>query len=231
MSMQHPDNKNKIFAKPDWQAIDTVLLDLDGTLLDRHFDDYFWDQYLPEHYSLRHDISIAKAKAELSERYRSVQHTLKWADIDFWTRELGMDIGELKMRVNHLIRVHPYVLEFLETCASRGKGLYLITNAHAETLEIKLSKTALGAWFDRIVCASEMGFAKEENEFWVRLCDGLELDPARCLLVDDTAQVLNTAAAFGIGHLIFVARPSSRQPASYSDTFPSIDFFKEILPS
>ncbi|MEC8348362.1 MAG: haloacid dehalogenase, partial [Pseudomonadota bacterium] len=28
----------------DWQNIDTVLLDVDGTLLDLHYDNFVWDQ-------------------------------------------------------------------------------------------------------------------------------------------------------------------------------------------
>ncbi|KEP73664.1 nucleotidase, partial [Microbacterium sp. SUBG005] len=31
----------------DWQAVDTVLLDMDGTLLDLAFDNYFWQKLVP----------------------------------------------------------------------------------------------------------------------------------------------------------------------------------------
>lgn len=31
-----------------WQEIDTVLLDMDGTLIDLHFDNYFWQRLVPE---------------------------------------------------------------------------------------------------------------------------------------------------------------------------------------
>ena len=110
---------------------------MDGTLLDRHFDDYFWEQYLPEHYSLVHDVSVDEAKKELLARYQKVRDTLDWADLDFWSRELGLDLQELKMRINHLIGVHPYVLEFFEFCLKSRKKLYLITNAHSRSLSIK----------------------------------------------------------------------------------------------
>ena len=33
---------------PDWQEIDTVLLDMDGTLLDLHYDNYFWLTHIPK---------------------------------------------------------------------------------------------------------------------------------------------------------------------------------------
>ncbi len=124
----------KIFPIFPWDNIDTVLLDMDGTLLDKHFDDYFWEQYLPEHYSLLHDISVDEARDQLLARYHKVKDTLDWADLNFWSRELGMDLQELKLRINHLIGVHPYVIEFLEYCLKNRKKLYLITNAHSSTL-------------------------------------------------------------------------------------------------
>ncbi len=213
-----------------WDEIDTVLLDMDGTLLDKHFDDYFWEQYLPEHYSLANDITVEEAKIELLSRYRKVKDTLSWADTEFWSAELGLDIPGLKLRINHLIGVHPYVIEFLEYCLKLRKKLYLVTNAHSSTLSIKLDKTAIGAWFDKIICAEEIGHAKEEVIFWNKLEQELEFKRERTLLVDDTEKVLTAAADFGIKHLLYVARPSSRQEVQYSARFPSIDYFKELLP-
>ncbi|CAK8714458.1 MAG: putative hydrolase of the HAD superfamily [Candidatus Electronema aureum] len=219
----------KISAHVPWDAIDTVMLDMDGTLLDKHFDDYFWEVYLPEHYSLVHDISVEEAAIELMERYRQAENSLQWSDIEHWSRELNLDIPELKMRIDHLIDVHPHVPEFLAFCRKLGKKLYLVTNAHPRTLAIKLDKADIGAYFDRLICADEVGFAKEEPQFWHQLQELLQFDPARSLLADDTQKVLRTAEKHGIGCLIHIARPSSRRPVSYSAHYPSIDSFNELI--
>ena len=148
-----------------WDSIETVLLDMDGTLLDKHFDDYFWEQYVPEHYSLKHNLTIEAARTELLHRYHKVENTLCWTDLDYWSEQLGLNIPDLKTGLNYLIAVHPFVMEFLQFCKRLGKKVYLVTNAHPKTLSIKLAKTSIGHMFDRIVCADEVGYAKEEGIF------------------------------------------------------------------
>lgn len=221
---------DKIAPDFDWGALDTVLLDMDGTLLDKHFDDYFWEQYLPEHYSLAHDLTVAEAKDELLRRYQQVENTLDWTDLDYWSTQLGLDIPELKIRINHLIDVHPYVPDFLRFCRESGKQVHLVTNAHPKTLAIKLDRTDIGRMFHRIVCADEIGLAKEDVRFWHRLEQMLAYDRTRTLLADDTEKVLRAAEQYGMGVLIYVARPSSRKAPRFSRRYPSIEYFNELLP-
>ena len=38
----------------NWKNIDTVLLDMDGTLLDLHFDNHFWQTFVPLRYAQQH---------------------------------------------------------------------------------------------------------------------------------------------------------------------------------
>ena len=140
-----------------------------------------------------------------------------------------MDISGLKQRIDHLIDVHPHVIDFLTYCRESGKQLYLVTNAHPQTLAIKLKQRDLSRWFDRMICAEEIGFAKEEPQFWKNLRELLAFEPQRALFADDTEKVLHAAADFGIRHLIHIARASSRKETMYSTTYPSIDFFKELI--
>ena len=54
--------ENKLNPFSDWTQIDSILLDLDGTLLDLNFDLHFWLEYLPQVYSQKHNISHQQAK-------------------------------------------------------------------------------------------------------------------------------------------------------------------------
>ena len=215
--------------QPAWEKIDTVLLDMDGTLLDKHFDDYFWEHYVPEIFAQKNDLTPREARKELLVRYKSIEGTLAWTDLDYWSEKLGLDIPALKLKIDHLIQVHPYVIDFLTYCHTINKKIHLVTNAHSKALDIKMKKTDIGGYFDRIICSEDVGLPKEEPEFWQRLEVNIGFDRQRTLLADDNENVLQSAETYGIGVLIFVARPSSRAEISYSARFPSIVYFKELI--
>ena len=215
---------------PDWNNIDTVLLDMDGTLLDKYFDDHFWEEFVPAQYAHRNGISEKEAKEDLMPRFRSREETLDWANLDFWSHQLGLDIPALKRQIQHLINIHPNVVTFLEKIKVLGKGIYLVTNAHGKTLDLKMEKTALAHRFDGIITSHEIGMPKEDPAFWDDLKKVVPFDPERTLLGEDTEAVLRSASEYGIRYLVFIANSSSAKPAKDSNTFFSIRDFGEITP-
>lgn len=215
---------------PDWNNIDTVLLDMDGTLLDKYFDDHFWEEFVPKQYALRNGISEEEAKVDLMPRYKSHEETLDWANLDFWSHQLDLDIPALKRQVQHLIVIHPNVIKFLERVKAVGKGIYLVTNAHGKTLDLKMERTALTDRFDGIVTSHEIGMPKEDPAFWEGLRKVVPFDPERTFLGEDTEAVLGSASRFGIHYLVFVANSSSAKPPKDSNSYYSIQDFGEIMP-
>ena len=76
-------------------SLDHLLLDLDGTLLDAHFDDYFWEEFVPETIARRDGITSATARQRLLALYNEARFSLRWADVDYWSEQLGVDIVAL----------------------------------------------------------------------------------------------------------------------------------------
>jgi len=216
--------------KFDWTDIDTVLLDMDGTLLDRHFDDHFWLEHVPGRYAVKNGLSLDRAKEYLYGLFRSQENTLNWTDLDYWSERLGLDIPRLKREVDHLIAVHPFVVEFLLFLRHHGKQVHLVTNAHSKTLDLKMHKTRLGPYFTGIVSAHDIGLPKEDFGFWAKLRDRVPYEPDRTLLGEDSEANLATARAYGIRYLVYVSRFSSSIPPTASQRYPSIHYFNQLIP-
>lgn len=196
----------------NWREFDTVLLDMDGTVLDLAFDNYFWRELVPRCFARSRRRSRERARAEVFERYARVTGRLEWYCLDYWTAELGLDLKALKAASSHRIRYLPGARAFLAKLAGSGKRIVLVTNAHRDTLAVKRAVTGLDRFFQRCVSSHEFGFAKEQDEFWSRLQAELDFEPGRTLLVDDSAPVLDAAARFGIREVLEVTHPDSRQP-------------------
>ncbi len=214
----------------DWNRIDSVFLDMDGTLLDLHFDNHFWLEYVPQRYAAARGLPLEQARRSLLERYRSIEGTLQWYCVDHWSRELGLDIALLKQEVDHLIGVHPHVVAFLDRVRGLGKRVVLVTNAHQRSLALKLEKTRLGGHLDAVVCAHDLGLPKEDAGFWERLQRVEPFDPRRTLFVDDSRPVLESARRYGIRWLIRVLRPDTCGPLREPEGFEAIHDFSEIMP-
>ena len=211
------------------QEITHVLLDMDGTLLDKYFDDYFWEHLVPEKFAEKNSVSFGKAKEELLKKYKSHEETLNWTDIDFWSRELGLDILALKEQIRHLIEVHPHVENFLELMRTRNKMVYIATNAHDKVLAMKLKKTEIGRYLTGAITSAEIGFPKEKLEFWRRAEEKLGFRKEHTLFVDDTIAVLRTAKEYGIGYIVYKARGNSKAAPGHSPDFTTVMDFNELL--
>lgn len=212
-----------------WDKTTWVLLDMDGTLLDKYFDDYFWETLVPEEFARQRGLNLAAAQNEVYGRYQREEGTLNWTDIDFWSRELNLDIPALKESIRHLIEVHPDTEDFLKFLRKIKKRVALVTNAHWKTLDLKMNQVGLLGYFDEVISSFDLGAPKEEMRFWEILEKRLHFKPAQALLVDDNAEVLATARQYGIRYLLFKAKSSSQLPPYPHPDFTTIESFHEIM--
>lgn len=213
-----------------WQHIDTVLLDMDGTLLDLNFDNHFWQEFVPLRYAELHGLALDEAKRQLAPRFKVMEGQLEWYCLDYWSKALQLNIAGLKQELAGLIAVHPHVTEFLDAVRNSGRRLLLVTNAHRDSLNLKMEKTCLHSFFDAIICAHDYGFAKEQQGFWQTLQNQHVFAPDRTLLVDDSLAVLRSAQTFGIAHLVSISKPDSQVPNRVITEFAAVEDFRALMP-
>jgi len=213
----------------DWKKINTVLLDMDGTLLDLNFDNHFWKEFVPLKYAEKHGISISTAKQQLEPQFKSMEGKLEWYCLDYWSDALALDIAGLKAEIAGLIAVLPHVTEFLEKIRQSPKRVLLVTNAHRDSVDLKMEKTCLQPFFDSIISSHDFGLPKENPGFWELLQQQHAFEKQSTLLIDDSPAVLNSARQFGMAYLISVSKPDTRQPKKESGDYPAIEDFRELM--
>ncbi len=213
----------------NWDVIDTVMLDMDGTLLDLHFDNHFWLDHLPQRYAEIHNVDLAAAHRKLSTDIHQYEGTLQWYCLDFWSKALDVDIRSLKEEVKHKIQIRPYVGEFLTRLRTLGKKVLLVTNAHPHSLSLKMQVTQIDQLLDVIISSHQFNEPKESQGFWQQLQAAEHFDPARTLFIDDTARILDSAKNFGIHYVIGIHQPDS-QIQRRMEQHPAIYHFDEIMP-
>ena len=212
-----------------WHEIDTVLLDMDGTLLDLHYDNHFWMEHLPQRYADVHGVSRAMAEMELQPLFERNAGQLQWYCLDFWTAELKLPVRELKLETAHLIALRPDADTFLAAIQQAGKRVVMITNAHRDSLSLKLERIELAGYFERLISSHDYGFPKENLQFWDALRADLDFDPARSLFIDDTLPVLRSARDYGVAHLLAVSEPDSRKGPKDTGEFEAVGDYRELI--
>ncbi len=213
----------------DWDGVNTVLVDMDGTLLDLAFDNYFWTEFVPAHYAQLHGMQAEDARRSLLERYRAIEGRLAWYCIDHWSEALDLDIRALKRTQRHRVRYLPGAPEFLSRARAMGKRVLLVTNAHPFTLQLKVAQTSLDVHVDDMVSSHDLDAPKESRPFWDRLHAKAEFDPDRTALVEDSLPVLAAATEFGLAATVAIRRPDSRRSPRRVHGYFAVDGVHELL--
>ncbi|MEO1866632.1 MAG: GMP/IMP nucleotidase [Methylococcales bacterium] len=214
----------------NWNEIDTILLDMDGTLLDLHFDNFFWQELIPIKYAKKHHLSLAQAQQFLKPLFKSYEGTLNWYCLDFWSQELDLDILGLKNEIADKIAIRPHTHTFLEQLNQSERRIILVTNAHHHSLNLKMEKTQLLRFFHQVISSHSIGLPKENPLFWTKLKQIEPFHNEHTLLIDDSLNVLDSAKNHGIKYLLSINKPDSQKAKRTIKTYESVTDLDELMP-
>ena len=214
----------------NWSNIETVLLDIDGTLTVLKFDNYFWLTVVPNYFARKENMLIDEAIDYLTPIFKSQEGLLNWYCLDYWSEKLGIDIAKLKVDSQEHIKELPHTRDFLKAVQHAGKRCVLVTNAHADSLSLKMQKTGLVEFFDAIVSAHDLGYPKEQQDFWRELYKLEKFDKSTTVMVDDSLSVLKAADTFGIKYLVAISQPDSTEPPRLVHDYTAVEDLSKIKP-
>ncbi len=218
-----------VTASKNLKKCDTLMLDMDGTLLDLAYDNYMWLTHIPAAYARARGLPDEEAQKQLYAQFHSMRGTLEWYCLDHWSERLQLDIVGLHHAERDRIGWLPRAREFLQQVRHDGLRVLLVTNAHPDTLHMKSQVTGLEQFFDSLYTAHEFGVPKERPEFWQALAEVEAFDPHSTMFVDDTEPVLESAARFGVRHVVRVTRPDTTRDAHPGDGVSAVESVGELL--
>ena len=208
---------------------ETLMLDMDGTVLDLAYDNYVWKELVPEHYAKATGITVDDARSRLFAKYRAIQGDIQWYCLDHWSERLGLDVLELHREVNHRIDYLPGAQGFLQTLREQHVRVLLVTNSHPDTLALKDEVTGLAEYFDAIYSSHQFGYAKERQEFWHALQEEEDFRVESTMFVDDNRTVLQSADTYGLEMLVEISHPDTSEPARETSAYTNVKGVAELL--
>ena len=208
----------------DWSDFDTLLLDMDGTLLDLEFDDHFFMQYMP----VRLDGSGVETR--FHTLMESTRGTIQWYCTDNWREHLGFSLIDEMQRFRHQVRWRPGVTDFLRLAKKAGKKLIIATNAHPDVFRLKAEVLEIERFVDVVVSSHDYAEPKEAAAFWTALSDQHNLALQRCAFFDDSEAVLASAIRNQVGCVVGVDKPNSARPPRTLNGHLQIRDFSDLIP-
>ena len=220
----------KISPQTALERCDTLMLDMDGTILDLAFDNYVWKDLVPRRYAAANELSFAEARETLFAKYRATQGNLEWYCLDHWNDRLGIDVVQIHHDAAHRIGYLPGALDFLRAARNQDMRVLLVTNSHPDTLDLKDAVTGLADYFDGLHSSHAYGHAKESQAFWNALQEDVDFDVETTLFVDDSQPVLRSAREYGVKMLVTVTKPDTSEPAQRGSEFRGVVGVGDLIP-
>ena len=219
----------KIDPKTALREAKTLMLDMDGTVLDLAYDNYMWMHHVPEHFAAKNGLEPAAAREQLYAKFHSMRGQIEWYCLDHWSDYLDIDVAQLHRDENHRIGYLPGAEDFLRSVRQQDIRVLMVTNSHSETLNIKDEMTGIKGHFDDIYMSHAFGHPKESQEFWRALAEEEEFDPSTTLFIDDTASVLRSAAEYGVSMLLEITHPDTTAPAREESEYVGVTGVRDLL--
>ncbi|MFF5043078.1 HAD family hydrolase [Streptomyces nigra] len=205
----------------DGSALQAVLLDMDGTLVDS--EGFWWDVEVEVFASLGHTLDDTWRHVVVGgPMTRSAGFLIEATGADIDLDELTVLLNQgFEDRIDSSLPLMPGAARLLAELSVHGIPTALVSASHRRVIDRVL--TTLGPQhFALTVAGDEVSRTKPHPDPYLLAAAGLGADPARCAVVEDTATGVAAAEAAGC-QVVAVPSIAPIAPAARRTVVPSLE--------
>jgi HAD superfamily hydrolase (TIGR01509 family) len=195
-------------------TFEAILFDCDGVLVDSEaitcgvlrdmFEEQGWRMSLAECMQ-RFVGHTVKSQRDTIEAHTGQPLTDAWLQVFFERRNV-----RLQANITVIEGVHEAVAHLHAHCQGR---IAVASGADRFKVEMMLKKVGLHAFFEvRIFSGHEMPRSKPYPDVYLAAAAHLQIDPARCLVIEDTTVGITAGVAAGATVWAYAAPPALHEP-------------------
>jgi beta-phosphoglucomutase-like phosphatase (HAD superfamily) len=202
-----PEQKDEDPRTPPWLAVQAVIFDMDGVLLDSE----------PLHHQATNEVLREDGRPPLSladyTRYLGTTDEDMWRDLRTrhdLSQPLEHYLSRFDSHVLTAYRQHatavPGAIELLDWLTGRGLPLAVASSSRVEWVETCLATIGIRHYFDAVVGGDMAARGKPDPEIFLLAARQLRTQPARCMVFEDSPAGVSAARRAGM-HTVAVCTP------------------------
>ena len=199
-----------------------ILSDLDGVILDLNYDMKFWQDWLPDALALSSGKTRSEIKAELVAMMKNQEASLNWYDLNYWDEYFKVDCLEIIKAQEERCSFLDGSVDALNKFAALPNPKYILTNGDPRLFDFKSESANFLDYFDSHLCSMQVGYAKEQKEFWSLASQYLKLDLKNSIFIDDNFKVVTSAVKAGVGQVYWINKGRSKVLSNGVITYPTL---------
>lgn len=175
-----------------------VLFDWDGVLIDSSSQhERSWELLAAERHLL---LPEGHFKAGFGKKNEIIIPTLGWGGDPVLIRELADRKEELFRELVKVegVTVLPGALKLLQALKQEGIPRAVGSSTPRENLDDLFASTGLDAYFDAVVCGSDVNHGKPDPEVFLKGAAKLGIPPERCVVIEDAFAGIEAARRGGM---------------------------------